>query len=205
MVARSLIAFNATVYQKLSRGSRLGRTQGSEFGSRRRKKGRRAEGRGEQKSSRKVAKTLRRNCAKFVGISAEIRQLPPSAFPYAHRATSFLERRGRARERRGPHCTRRPDLSRQFPRQSLTALAQHYTHARDYPWPECWPNITKNVGLKITKTSKTERLRNKPCLFSLFRSCAQFPPTQHTLSRRLLSFPLPSPGNGQFVFIPVAA
>ena len=99
VVARSLIAFNATVCQKLSRGSRLRRTQGRESGSRRRKGGR-GEGRGrEQKSSRKVAKTLRRNCAKFVGISAEIRQLPPSAFPSAHRATSFLERRGRARER----------------------------------------------------------------------------------------------------------
>ena len=43
------------------------------------KEGKRDERRvGEQKSSRKVAKTLRRNCAKFVGISAEIRQLPPS-------------------------------------------------------------------------------------------------------------------------------
>ena len=112
--------------------------------------GRRDEGTregGEQKSSRKVAKTLRRNCAKFVGISAEIRQLPPSSFPSAHRATSFLERRGRARDE---GRTALGDLTyhgnspgRAFRIPSCPRSALH-THARAFPRPKCWPYYYEN-------------------------------------------------------------
>ena len=160
--------------------------------------GRRDEERGrrrEQKSSRKVAKTLRRNCAKFVGISAEIRQLPPS-----------------------PPRTEQPHFSKGGRDEGRTALGDLTYHGNS-PGRALLPSLDithtlesflgQNVGLiRTTKNSKTERRkwRKETCYFSFFRPCAQFPPAQHpTLSRRLLSLPLPSPGNGQFVFIPVAA
>ena len=97
------------------------------------------EGRGAEilaKSCQDAAAKLREVCWHLS------RNKATSSFRLPLRAQSNLISRkagARAGERRGPHCTRRPDLSRQFPRQSLTALARHITHARAFPRPKCWP------------------------------------------------------------------